>query len=91
MAGERLGPAAYRGEMALRRAVDTLRRRNGMAAFRMLQGDGSSLARATAAVGLQGRLGDNATPDASPALDDLRSAMGAGRVRLLLIALAATG
>ena len=91
VASERLGPVAYRSEMALRRAVDTLRLHDGMAAFRVLQDDGSALARAIGAAGLQGRLGDNVTADASPALDDLRQALGAARVRRLLIALAASG
>lgn len=91
VAGERLGSAAYRNEMALRRAVDTLRLRDQAAAYFVLQRNQGPLARAVDAVGLQGRLGDNATPDATVALDDLRGALGAEHLRRLLIGLAAGG
>ena len=62
-----------------------------MAVFEVLQNDQGSLGQAISAVGLQGRMGDNAGPDATPALDDLRRVIGAERLRQALIALAAGG
>ncbi len=91
VAGQHLGPAAYSREMALRRQVNTLRQHDQMAAFYVLQNDRGSLGQAISAAGLQGRLGDSAGPDASPALDDLRQAIGAEPLRRALIALAADG
>lgn len=94
-AAQRLGPGYYAREMALRRTLAAMGRRTGPNNQQIdnivYLGKGPRAAQLRA-LGLLGRLDDGGfSSDASPALDDLRQAIGAERVRHDVITLSTVG
>jgi hypothetical protein len=94
VAGQRLGSAFYEREMTLRRALAALGRHdvpNGHKLDDVVYLGKGPLARQLQALGLLGRLdAGGLAGDTSPALDDLRRAIGAQRLRQALINLSTT-
>lgn len=94
-AEQRLGSAYYAREMALRRAIAAVGRTDtggNLHLYTIAYMGKGPLAHQLQALGLLGRLDDGGfTPDASPALDDLRHAIGAQRLRNDLIEISTAG
>ncbi len=95
VAGLRLGAASYAREMALRRSLAAIMSRQPQATTDQALYDVEylglgPLAARIQALGLMRRI-TSFTTDTSPALDDLRRAVGAARLRHVVSALAAAG
>lgn len=94
-AEQRLGPAYYAREMVLRRAIAAVARTDrgsNIHLYNIVYLGHGPLARQLQALGLLGRLdGGGMSNDASPALGDLRRAIGAERLRHDLIEISTTG